>query len=546
MIAPMLAAIPASAGAAPDLFAAAPAGRSTPEGSLRARSVTLLRDLATAAGPLTASINLFDDTTVETTLRRSAGTADSVVWTGAIAGRPGTSVLLVAQGGYVFGNVHLGLGGEYTLHDNGDGTLTVRQVDPASIPSETAPVPVRATGDGGASRAAIPRSGDPVFDVMILWSREVLDNHFADEAMGRAWAASRIAELNTILDDSLIDAHARLAHAGTADYDDGSDYETDLADDLDNLTGLAGADCSNAPGLQECDPEGYLDTELALRDLIGADLVILVVEDPDQFGIAWLNCGNGPGADPDVGNCDADSGFGVVEYDAADAFYTMAHEIGHLLGGLHDADNGGTTYNRGYRVPGEFATVEAYGCDFSGGSGGVNCADRVGFFSNPDVLWQGSIPMGVAIGSGGEADDAGHFRLSIPVVAGFRSHVACRGKVPTIIGTSAAETLDGTAGNDVIMGFGGADTINGNGGNDVICAGAGNDVVQGGAGDDRIFGGKGNDSLYGQDGNDVLRGNGGSADRLSGGSGTDELNGGSGGADECTLGETYASCEAIV
>jgi len=110
---------------------------------------------------------------------------------------------------------------------------------------------------------------------------------------------------------------------------------------------------------------------------------------------------------------------------------------------------------------------------------------------------------------------------------------ACRGRVPTLVGTGAADVLIGTRGNDVISGLGGDDTISGGGGRDLICGdsgndrlsgGAGRDVIDGGEGDDRLIGGTGDDRLIGGTGDDRLIGGGGD-DRLIGGTGDDRLRG---------------------
>ncbi|MEA2625135.1 MAG: cell surface hyaluronidase [Candidatus Binatota bacterium] len=96
--------------------------------------------------------------------------------------------------------------------------------------------------------------------------------------------------------------------------------------------------------------------------------------------------------------------------------------------------------------------------------------------------------------------------------------LTCQGRVVTMSGTRAGETINGTPGNDVIHGLGGNDRIDGQGGDDLIC---------GGAGDDTIFGHAGRDLLFGQGGDDVIRGGAGN-DRLIGGSGHDRLLGGGG------------------
>ncbi len=112
----------------------------------------------------------------------------------------------------------------------------------------------------------------------------------------------------------------------------------------------------------------------------------------------------------------------------------------------------------------------------------------------------------------------------------------CRGRVPTIIGTDAAETIKGTPGDDVIHGMGGNDLIYGLSGNDIICGGAGVDAIYGGdgrdiilgqGGNDWIEGGTGRDRISGGNGGDNLAGNGG-GDRVLGGAGDDEIDGGGG------------------
>jgi Tol biopolymer transport system component len=82
----------------------------------------------------------------------------------------------------------------------------------------------------------------------------------------------------------------------------------------------------------------------------------------------------------------------------------------------------------------------------------------------------------------------------------------CHGKVATIVGTAAGETLTGGPSADVISGQGGKDTINGLDGKDTICGDAGKDRLNGGKGKDLLDGGKGNDKLNGGKGKDTCVG----------------------------------------
>jgi len=88
----------------------------------------------------------------------------------------------------------------------------------------------------------------------------------------------------------------------------------------------------------------------------------------------------------------------------------------------------------------------------------------------------------------------------------WQPNVLCRGKVATIVGTDASETLTGGPGPDVISGLGGKDTIHGLDGNDVICGDAGKDKLVGGKGKDQLVGGKGKDKLIGGKGKDTCVG----------------------------------------
>lgn len=568
----VLVAAPAPAAGPPDLFGPEVGPRGAARGEVRGRTAALAVDLETAPGPLRVTLNLFADRRVPVTLEREMSASGGAVWTGAVPGRPGASVVIVAEDGYVFGNARLGADGEYVLRHGGDGALTIVEIDPAVTPTEVAPqVPPPAPANdlpGVAAdlpAATLDTPGGPTIDVMILLSDDVVaDHHGGDEAQARVWAAARIADLNAALADSQVVLTVRLTGASSVPY-----AETgDVLEDLRLLTFTPGEDCSSDDGFQHCDPTGILDEVHTWRDDFGADAVILVVgEIPGNgpVGVAWRNCEL---AANQASTCRSKYSFAVVEHQAAESHLTLAHEFGHLLGSAHDADNGGDTYARGYRIPGEFATIMAYTCTVVGGtcSPGTD-APRVPYFSNPAVLY-GGIPMGKQVGMSGEANNALHFTNVAPLVAAFRSAATCDGALVTIFGSPWADVIHGTGGPDVIMAHDGNDTIHGHAGDDVICAGRGNDIVYGGDGRDRIFGERGHDTLYGEVGNDRIRGGPGNDvieggrghdrlygnkgddtligqrgnDRLHGGPGYDILRGGPG-EDLCATGEDVAGCE---
>ena len=79
--------------------------------------------------------------------------------------------------------------------------------------------------------------------------------------------------------------------------------------------------------------DGHMEEVHGLRDKYRADVAILVVDDDKGCGLATRV------------NADAEDAFAVVHHACAAASFTLAHEIGHLLGARHEfAYVGGTKW----------------------------------------------------------------------------------------------------------------------------------------------------------------------------------------------------------
>jgi peptidyl-Asp metalloendopeptidase len=158
--------------------------------------------------------------------------------------------------------------------------------------------------------------------------------------------------------------------------------------------------------------DGQLDAVHAMRDRVGADIVTLLAEASDSCGIAWSMRGEHVTA--------AKTAFNVVNAGCL-SNQSLAHEVGHNQGNMHDRDSttntGAFPYSYGYRqCTGDgagFRTIMSYACK------GVA---RVARFSSPQLLYRGQA-MGVAYETNPEhaADNVRSMNNAADTVAAFRT-----------------------------------------------------------------------------------------------------------------------------
>ena len=204
------------------------------------------------------------------------------------------------------------------------------------------------------------------------------------------------------------------------------------------------------------DPEdGHLDEAHALRDRTGADLVHLIVGDPDYDvgGIAFL-----AGA------------FGITRLDGGGII--VAHELGHNMGLRHDRYvvlhyEGGVSPHPAYGYMNQQAsaaggrssrwfTIMAY-FDQCNAFGITTCSQLLRF-SNPRQSYNGD-PLGIPFGEGsgvtGPSDAAAVLNATGPAVARWRDRPAGSNLPPAASGTlqDRALTLPGTLTVDMSLAF---------------------------------------------------------------------------------------------
>ena len=150
---------------------------------------------------------------------------------------------------------------------------------------------------------ASPAPKDIVIDVIVAYTKKAASNY---SDVKRELVDLSIEEANESFRQSGIgQVKLRLVHAYQTDYvEEGAhfDHVWRFADKGD----------------------GYMDEIHPLRDKYKADVAILIVDDPKGCGLATRVY------------ADAEEAFAVVHHECAAASYTLAHEIGHLIGARHD------------------------------------------------------------------------------------------------------------------------------------------------------------------------------------------------------------------
>jgi hypothetical protein len=204
------------------------------------------------------------------------------------------------------------------------------------VPKATTPTAKNPEDESG------PKPNDIIIDVIVAYTKKAARNYadieheLVDLAIGETNKSYRLSNLGHI--------KLRLVYAYQTDYvEEGThfDHVWRFADKGD----------------------GYMEESHGLRDKYRADVAILVVDDPKGCGLATRV------------RADADEAFAVVHHACAAANYTLAHEIGHLIGASHEL-----SYVNGTKWRDIMSSKESCG----------GCP-RVPVWSNPTVLIKGEV-----------------------------------------------------------------------------------------------------------------------------------------------------------
>jgi Metallo-peptidase family M12 len=278
---------------------------------------------------------------------------------------------------------------EDSLVKQGDGSilrlLTAGMRPPSARPpqpSQQGRTPPRPAAGKEPSEQRVTKDGAPtddvVIDVIVAFTKKAAA-HYAD--IKRELIALAIEEANEAFRKSnLGNIKLRLVHAYQTDY-------VEKGTHFDHVWRFADKG------------DGYMEEIFALRDKHRADVAVLIVDDRNGCGLSTRVY------------ADASDAFSVVHHECAAATYSLAHEIGHLIGARHDPTMDTSTkpfpYGHGYVNGTQWRDIMSYK-ETCGG------CPRLPIWSGPNVIVNGT-PAGTP-----EQDNARVIAEQAARVAGFR------------------------------------------------------------------------------------------------------------------------------
>ena len=317
----------------------------------------------------TLTLNFFEDAAPVAVLDRvEPNYGGGYTWTGQVQDEPFSMVTLVVSDGIMAGTVSLPTE-LFSIGYAGNGAQTVSEIDQSAFPPEAEPIPVFIpAGEPGAAPAAADDDGSRI-DVMVVYTPAARVAAGGTTAMQNLINVA-VSETNQTYSYSGITQRINLVYRGEVSY-----TETSFSDALYDVT------------------DGSIPNVHSLRNTYAADEVVLIVNDPEYCGLAWLM--------QTVSTAFEDYAFAVVNWQCATGYYSFGHELGHNMGAQHDhyavtkydQSSGAFWYAYGYvNTTKRWRTVMAY--NDACADLGFNCT-RIPYWSNPAVYYDG-VPVGAS------------------------------------------------------------------------------------------------------------------------------------------------------
>lgn len=366
------------------------------------------------AAPATISLPLDAETAVTVRRTRVEPTKSGCIWHGVVDGSDQPVTLMWWADGRLTGTLSHN-GRMYAIRHMGGDMHGVVTIDPDKLPDEHAPTPAMRKSGGDMSADPLVRYGDasmlrPDRHARAHSQRSGSAGEAADAQVPRA---SGVALPSTIAlegagtisspppatgEGSVIDVIVAYTKAAAGHY-------TDIKRDLISLAIEAANQSFRNSGVgnvrlrlvhayetayvekgEHFDHlwrfadrgDGVMEEIHRLRNEMRGDVALLIVNDPIGCGLATRVA------------ADAEEAFAVIHHECAALTYTLAHEVGHIIGARHDHSLDQSTspypFGHGYVHAKDWRTMMSYkqSCD--------NCP-RLPVWSSPSVKIRG-VPAG--------------------------------------------------------------------------------------------------------------------------------------------------------
>jgi hypothetical protein len=319
----------------------------------------------------TVTLNLFSDAVFTGVVKNVVQDQFGTTWGGSLDGQQGGYFTVTVVEGVMVTHVASPTG-VFEVSTAGNGLYKVIEIDQSKFKDcpEGAkfdpPGKILPAGDLGITADSAAR-----IDVMVVYTSAARAAEGSVVAM-KARIKSGIDLTNQAYANSTVTPRLRLVHVEEVAYTESGNITTDV-------------NRLKAP------TDGYMDVVHTLRNIYGADMVSLLVNNGGGY------CGMAAAIMANQSNA-----FQVTARDCITGNYSLQHEFGHLQGLRHDryVDPATTPYAYGHGYihpystdPGDrWRTVMAYNNQCTA-SFGYSCT-RLNRFSNPTKLWNAD-PMGV-------------------------------------------------------------------------------------------------------------------------------------------------------
>jgi peptidyl-Asp metalloendopeptidase len=370
---------------------------------LNLSAATTLRDAAMDLRPRLL-LNLFaDEQHIAIVERREILGQGRVLCRASIEGQPGSQILLAFSGDALAASILIPGRGDFQIQYAGGGLQRITRIDGDQIPPcgmrQKAPdarpaqmVDFASTPSPLTSQSATASTGtNVIIDLLVVYTPAAREGAGGDDGMV-ALIDVAVSEVNSAFENSRVNARLRLVHRAEVAYDESGDIYEDLSNVEQGDSG-----------------QGLIPEIGRLHKQYQADLVCLITE----------TTGGPIGLANQMQEVDVNFGayaFSVVQRAFANAYYVMAHELGHNMGCQHDpaysAGDGAFSFSHGHR----FAVSNITYHTVMAAQPGL----PIPYFSNPDVQFLG-VATGIPEDQTGAANNAMTIKLTAATVAEFSS-----------------------------------------------------------------------------------------------------------------------------